>query len=191
MRFCALLCVVSLALGVIAIAQDSKGGDIALTYHWMRTNAPTGRCGCFALQGGGATVGWNLSPHWSLLAEFSAESAGNALSSGKSLMLTSYLAGARYHLPQPWRRGAHSPQPFVHVLAGAAHATGWVAGDGDRAFAFASRLGGGMDVPLNSRIALRVAQIDYAFTQFANSGNDHQNNLLLGVGIVFKWGGPG
>jgi hypothetical protein len=58
---------------------------------------------------------------------------------------------------------------------------------GGERFAFAVRLGGGMDVPLSSRFAVRAIQIDYYLTNFSNSTNDHQNNLLLGAGIVFRW----
>jgi hypothetical protein len=62
-----------------------------------------------------------------------------------------------------------------------------VAGVDDGAYKFATRVGGGIDVPLNSRFALRVVQLDYYLTTFANSTNDHQNNLLVGAGLVFHW----
>jgi len=101
--------------------------------------------------------------------------------------LSSYLAGARYRVPQPWMHGKHRPQPFAQLLLGAAHAGGGVAGVGDASFAFASRLGLGIDVPVNSRFAVRVIQMDYYLTHFANYTNDHQNNLLVGAGVVFRW----
>ena len=43
------------------------------------------------------------------------------------------------------------------------------------------------DVPLSSRFALRIVQVDYYLTTFQNSTNDHQNNLLVAAGIVFHW----
>jgi hypothetical protein len=67
------------------------------------------------------------------------------------------------------------------------HASGSVAGSGDGKYAFATRIGGGVDVPVNSHFAVRILQIDYYFTKAANSSNDHQNNLLVGAGIVFRW----
>jgi hypothetical protein len=70
---------------------------------------------------------------------------------------------------------------------GAAHAGGGVAGVGDSSFGFATRIGGGLDVPLSPRFALRVVQLDYYLTTFANATNDHQNNFLIGTGIVFHW----
>ena len=48
-----------------------------------------------------------------------------------SLTFTSFLAGARYRVPQPWFEGSHKPQPFVQILLGAAHAGGGVAGVAD------------------------------------------------------------
>jgi outer membrane immunogenic protein len=173
---------------VAATAQGSYGGDAALTYHWVHTNAPpSGGCGCFGLNGGGVSGSWRLNHQWALVAEISAEYAGSALSTGRSLTLTSYQAGARYHLPPLWKHASHGPQPFAQLLAGAAHANGKVAGDGDGSYAFAVRMGGGIDVPVSSLFAVRVIQIDYDLTKFANGVNDRQNNLLLGAGVVFRW----
>ncbi|MGB8521842.1 MAG: hypothetical protein WCD43_02655 [Candidatus Acidiferrales bacterium] len=42
-------------------------------------------------------------------------------------------------------------------------------------------------MPLSPRFAVRVIQIDYYLTNFANATNDHQNNLLVGAGFVFHW----
>src|ERR1700722_9779976 len=139
------------------------------------------------MNGGGVSASWNLRSRWAVVTEASAEYAGNVLGRGKSLTVTSYMAGARYHLPQPWPRGHHSPQPFAQLLLGAGHAGGGIAGNADGTYAFASRAGGGIDLPLNSRIAIRIIQIDYEFTRFANYTNDRQNNLLLSAGIVFRW----
>jgi outer membrane immunogenic protein len=186
MRSIALASILFLAAATAAVAQESYSGDAALTYHWMRTNTSPGKCGCFALNGGGVSGSWNLRPRWAVVAEISAEHAGNVLSTGKSLTLTSYLAGARYRLPQPWLRGPHSPRPFAQLLLGAEHPGGGVAGSGDGLYAFATRMGGGIDLPVSSHIAVRF-QIDYSLTHSANSANDHQNNLLLGAGAVFRW----
>jgi outer membrane immunogenic protein len=167
--------------------QESYSGDAAAAYHWVRSNAGPGQCGCFGLNGGGVSGSWNVRGRWSAVVNFSAEYAGSAPTAGSSLTLTSYLAGARYRLPQPWLRGAHKPQPFAQILLGAGHAGGGVAGVGDASFGFATRIGGGIDVPLSPRFALRVIQIDYYLTNFANATNDHQNNLLVGAGFVFHW----
>jgi hypothetical protein len=97
------------------------------------------------------------------------------------------LIGVRYAIPQPWLEGKHKPQPFGQFLMGAAHAGGGVAGLGDGSYEFALRLGGGVDVPVSPRFAVRVIQLDYYLTEFTNATNNRQNNLLVGAGIVFHW----
>jgi peptidoglycan-associated lipoprotein len=171
---------------MIAVANQSTG-DIALTYHWLRTNAQPGGCGCFDLNGGGISGSWNVRPELAVVTEFSAEYAGQVPSTGNSLTLTSYLAGMRYVLPQLWSRGRHGLQPFTQLLVGAAHAGGGMAGAGDATFAFATRIGGGADLPVSPSFAVRIIQIDYDLTTFHNSLNGHQNNLLLSSGVVFRW----
>jgi outer membrane immunogenic protein len=169
------------------LAQEAHSGDAAANYQWVRANAGPGHCGCFGLNGGGVSGSWNFHGPWSLVTDFSAQYIGSAPSTGNSLTLTSYLAGPRYQLPQPWLHGSHKPQPFAQILLGAAHAGGGVAGVGDSSFGFATRIGGGLDVPITPRFALRVVQLDYYLTTFANATNDHQNNFLIGTGIVFHW----
>jgi hypothetical protein len=169
------------------MAQEGYSGDAAASYHWVHANAGPGQCGCFGLNGGGISGSWNFRGSWSVVTDFSAEMTSHAPIAGNSLTLSSYLAGARYRVPQPWLRGAHGPQPFAQLLIGAAHAGGGVAGIGDGTFAFASRLGGGIDVPVNTHFAVRVIQMDYYLTHFANYVNDHQNNFSVGAGVVFHW----
>jgi outer membrane immunogenic protein len=171
-----------------AVSSPTAGGDVALTYHWVRSNTQPADCGCFGLNGGGISASWHFSEKWAAVAEVSGEHADDGPSTGNSLTLVSYFAGARYMLPQPWQHGSHSPQPFAQVLVGAAHAGGGIAGAGDGTIAFASRVGGGIDVPLTLHFAIRALQVDYDLTNFQNSTNNHQNNLLVGAGIVYRWG---
>jgi outer membrane immunogenic protein len=184
-----ILLATALLLGGVdaAMAQESHAGDTAVTYHRVRTNAGPGECGCFALNGAAISGSWNFHAGWSAVTEFSAEHIGNAPSTGSSLTLTTFLAGARYTLPQPWPHGAHKPQPFAQVLLGAGHSGGGVAGVGDATYAFAGRIGGGVDVPISSRFSVRAIQVDYFRTQFANGTNDRQNNLLVAFGIAYHW----
>jgi outer membrane immunogenic protein len=71
-------------------------------------------------------------------------------------------------------------------LVGVSHAGGGAAGLGDGTNRFAARAGGGLDVPVSRRFSVR-GQIDYFATTFANATNDHQNNLLIGAGLVYHW----
>jgi outer membrane immunogenic protein len=192
MRSIALICALLLGIAAAARAQATSGishsGDVALTYHWVHTNAPPGGgCGCFALNGGGISGSWNLGPQLAVVAELSVDHTGKALSSAESLTLVSYLAGARLHLPDPWMHGPHALQPFAQVLVGGAHAGGGIAGVADGSSAFAGRLGGGVDLPLTYGISVRLVQADYYLTDFGNSADNHQNNILIGAGVVIRW----
>jgi outer membrane immunogenic protein len=170
-----------------AVAQDTYNGDAAAAYHWVRTNAGPGECGCFGTNGGGISGSWNVKGPWSIVADFSSEHTGSAPPIGNSLTLFSYLAGARYKIPQPWLEGNHKPQPFAQILIGGAHAGGGEAGVADGTNRFVTRIGGGVDVPVSAHFSVRVIQIDYYLTTFANATNDHQNNLLIGAGVVYRW----
>jgi hypothetical protein len=172
-----------------AHAQEGFSGDAAATYQWVHTNAGPGQCGCFGLNGGGLSASWNVRGPWAVVADVSSQVAKGAPTVGSSLTLTSGLAGARYELPwmrRNWIHGAHRVQPFAQILVGAAHAGGGAAGLGDGTNRFAARAGGGVDVPVTRRVSVR-GQIDYFATTFANTTNDHQNNLLIGAGIVYHW----
>ena len=83
------LATAAMAQAAPAMAPVSSSGDVAFTYHWLRTNAPDGQCGCFDLNGGGVSGSWNLRSRWALVAEVSAEHAGNTLSTGNSLTCAS------------------------------------------------------------------------------------------------------
>jgi opacity protein-like surface antigen len=62
--------------------------------------------------------------------------------------------------------------------------------------AFAMTVGGGLDIPLSKKFALRLVQAEYLYTRFGNacafaycSNNNNQNSFRLKSGIVMAWGG--
>jgi outer membrane immunogenic protein len=191
MRFTLLVAALGLAGATASVTrgQEAVRGDTAFTYHYVRTNAAPGQCGCFGLNGAGISGSWNVIGGWSAVTEFGSEYTSRATPGNSSLTLTTVLAGARYRLPSNWLRRPSSTnrvQPFAQVLVGGGHSGGGVAGVGDSTYAFAARMGGGIDVPVSARFAVR-AQVDYFPTLFANAKNDRQNNMLIGAGIVYRW----
>ena len=189
MRTILILAALLFAGASTAIAQEGISGDAAVTYQWVHTNAGPGQCGCFGVSGGGVSGSWNVRGPWSVVADFSSQTATGAPTVGSSLTLTSGLGGARFELPRlrrNWIHGAHRVQPFAQILVGVSHAGGGAAGLGDGTNRFAARAGGGLDVPVSRRFSVR-GQIDYFATTFANATNDHQNNLLIGAGLVYHW----
>ncbi|MGI4831210.1 MAG: hypothetical protein ACRYFU_23930 [Janthinobacterium lividum] len=172
---------------VRALAQTPHTGEAAATYEWVHTNTQPGACGCFGLNGGGVAASWNVSSRFAAVVDVSGGFEGNGPSTGNSLTLVSYTAGGRYYFRPHLPAGRRNLQPFAQLLAGAAHAGGGIAGAGDGTYAFAGRAGGGVDLPINQALSIRVLQVDYYSTSFANATNDHQNNLLLGAGIAVRW----
>jgi hypothetical protein len=121
------------------------------------------------------------------VAEVSVDHTASALASKDSLTLTSFMAGVRYRILQPRVDGRHTLQPFVQLLVGGAHAGGGITGVADGTTAFAGRLGGGVDMPLTYGISLRLIQADYYMTDFPNGADNHQNNILVGAGVIVRW----
>src|SRR5580765_230255 len=82
-------------------------------------------------------------------------------------------------------------QPFAQALFGVSLFRGFTADirpsgnvyTYDDATSFAMALGGGLDVRINKRIAVRVIQADYTPTFF---GSGRQDNFRISAGIVFR-----
>jgi outer membrane immunogenic protein len=171
-----------------AWAQGGSRLEVGADYNYVRSNAPAGGCGCFALNGGNAWLAFNFSRSLGVVGEVASQAASNVSGSGADLTLTSFLAGPRYTRPVAGRFA-----PFAQALVGEAHAGGTLApgssGLPGSANAFAMILGGGLDIGLTRRIALRAFEADYYLTRFDNGGNDHQNNLRIVAGVVMRFGG--
>jgi outer membrane immunogenic protein len=169
-------------------AQSGSLADVGVNYNYVRTNAPAGGCGCFALNGGSGWVAFNFSHSVGVVGEIASQHASNISSSGADLTLTSYLAGPRYI----WAHARHFA-PFAQALLGGAHASGGLApgssGLPGSANTFAMIAGGGVDISLTRRIALRAFEADYYLTRFDNGVNDHQNNLRIAAGVTIRVGG--
>src|ERR1700689_1273509 len=159
------------------LATGKPRADLALGYSYLHSNAPPGGCGCFNLNGGNAIFAWPLrSGQFALVGDVTIAHAGSISSSGDSLTLSTFTAGARYRPPV----GHSSLQPFGQVLLGVAHSSGTLvqgsnAAAANAGAAFAGNFGGGLDLRLNPRFSIRLAEADYLLTTFDNGTNNHQN----------------
>lgn len=171
----------------LADAQDVPLAEVGGDYNYVHTNAPPGGCGCFSMNGGDGWLAYNFSHSWSAVALVSGQHASNIEGSGADLTLTSYLFGPRYS----WRKSGRYI-PFGQLLLGGAHAAGSFApgsaGYPGSSSAFAMTAGGGLDIELTKRFAVRAFQADYYHTHFANGINDHQNNLRISAGLILRFG---
>jgi len=88
-----------------------------------------------------------------------------------------YLAGPRFSV----RRKDYTV--FFHALAGQAKGNSGLAGFSDSGFTLGG--GGGLDINLGDRIAIRAIQLDYlgSFVEIL------EDNARLGFGLVVKFGG--
>jgi outer membrane immunogenic protein len=196
-----LIATLASALGVSARAQNhartspQPRSEVAITYTFVRSNAPVDGCGCFNLNGGSASfaLGLGHSP-FAAVADGSITHNGGIYSRdagapGSSLTMTTFMGGLRYR--PHFDRGAF--KPFAQILLGGAHTSGTVFENQDSPTAstagtsFAVQVGGGLDLKLKRHLALRLAEVDYMVTKFANGDNDHQNDLRINSGIVFRF----
>jgi len=163
--------------------------EVAAEYTYVHSNAPPGGCGGFNINGGSASV---AQPFRSGRISFAfdatfGQSTGVASSDGQ-VTLSTFTAGVRY---RPIKRGKWSP--FGEVLVGVSHAAGSLTNApnpsaGDAALVFAGNFGGGVDRRINEHWSLRIVEADYLLTTFDNGTNDHQNNLRLSTGAVYRFG---
>ena len=76
--------------------------------------------------------------------------------------------------------------PFVHALFGGDHLSGTASGFGSApANGFAMALGGGTDVKLNRRWAVRLFQVDWLYLRF--SGTGESSNARVSTGLVLRF----
>jgi opacity protein-like surface antigen len=92
-------------------------------------------------------------------------------------------------------------EPFVETLFGGAHSNFYgnlykncpgcaVATKSPSNNAFDFLIGGGVDIPVNSKIAIRAGQFDYLLTRFGNDftkGNNNQSNFRFQAGVQFRF----
>jgi outer membrane immunogenic protein len=170
-----------------AAAQDLSVAEVGVDYNYVHANASPGACGCFSMNGGDGWFAYNWTRSFAVVGEVASQHASNIAGPDTDLTLTSYLFGARYS----WHKSGHFV-PFAQGLLGGAHATGGFApantGFPGSSNAFAMTAGGGLDVGLSKRFAIRAFQADYYLTRFANAVNDHQNNLRISAGLVLRLG---
>ncbi len=121
--------------------------------------------------------GYTFSPAFNLIRGFgvAAELSGQY---GSKLNLRDIAVGPQFLYP--WGKTLF----FGRLLVGDARTLVRVANtEGDTARAVVA--GGGMDVGISSRFALRVFQVDYVHSTLFN---DTQNNLRFSTGLVYHWG---
>ena len=199
--------------GAGAWAQEAPRAEVDFDYSFARYNPSASYTKGHSFNGGGGQFKFNLTPtlgiamdlqgynsnttsfHVPVASPFPANAGGTV--SGN---LFTYLFGPVLKL-----RAAPRLDPYVDLLFGAAHSnvyanlfkqvcqpttngncTGSTTPNGN---GFAMSAGGGVDIPINSRMDFRVGEFDYLYTRFTNVFNDAgQNNFRYLTGLNIKMG---
>lgn len=149
----------------------------------------------FDQHGGTASFAFNVNRWFGLVADFAGYHVAGMPPDTNAEFFT-YLFGPKFsHRGPRWT-------PFAQFLFGAAHAKSNVSLTGTptpgttffsttsiHPNAFATALGGGLDLTLSKHLAWRVLQADYLLTKFNDADNNHQNNVRVATGLVFRFGG--
>jgi opacity protein-like surface antigen len=167
-----------LVLCVSARAQETPAWEIGGGYSYLHANMNNNNFTGpqFDLSGGHATVSENLNNWFGGRIEFNAFN-GSVLGTNVSMETITYGPVFSY-------RKFERFTPFGHVQLGAVHAGEGYLGISKGAFKFAMTGGGGVDVNLNRRLAVRF-QGDYLMTRFLDL---RQDNLQFSSGLVVRFG---
>jgi hypothetical protein len=185
---------VMLAAGVAAAQNQSAPIDLAVTYDALHTNHITAQN--FWMQGGAVELGARMYRGLGIAARVEGLHAGTGTTTGEPLSLVTAVFGPRYTL----ETRSHRYAIFGEGLAGISNGfhslfsegsgpVGSVnAGTTSSSNALAIDIGGGLDVRLNHRFALRAVRASYLRTQFPNTTTNVQNSLSLSSGVVVRFG---
>jgi peptidoglycan-associated lipoprotein len=179
----------AIAATASAAAQAIPRAEVAVDYSYMRANAAPGQCGCFSLNGGSAEAALRVYRNFSVVADITGDHAGTTSIPGQSLSLLSYTGGPRFSYPI--HRDQHtSITPFVQGLVGEVHGfdAPFPNGSGtlsSSANALAVLVGGGVDIAVSRRFAIRALQVDYGLNHLPNNANNSENLLRVSAGVVF------
>jgi len=192
MKSSAVLMGVFLVSGALVSAQETSTpvAEVGLSYSYTRVN-PGGTLSSYNANGGYGTLEYNFNRVFGIVADLGANHAGSA--NGVELGNTTfeYLFGPRFN----WRHGRFTP--YVQALVGGERFSNGLnpAATDPRLLTsqnnFAAALGGGLDVAVTNRIAIKPFQLEWLTTQFNDSASNLkfvQNNLRYSAGVVFRFG---
>src|SRR6267154_4285705 len=175
------------ALHAQAISMGGVNGDVprlefGANYNYFHANAPPGQCGCFSLNGGNATVVYNITPKWAAVADLMVGHATNVDNSLQNITIFNYLFGPRYT-----RRMSSRYVPYGQILFGGAKE------DVNFQFtinrnSFGVSAGGGVTTRLSRRFGMNIVQLDWIYTQIPNAQNNRQNDLRIVTGVTYHLG---
>lgn len=158
------------ACSLFTFAQENPKAEVFAGYQWTSVDFGSGVDRQNFNGWNGALTGY-FNKNLGITADFSGAYKTIA---GENAKLHSFTFGPTLRAPMG------KATPYFHALFGGAHASG--AGMSENAFAYA--FGGGLDVNVGKRAALRIGQFDYFGTHFQS---ENQKNFRYSAGVVFKF----
>ena len=166
--------------------------DLFFGYSFIRFNTNAGVKENFNEHGATAAIAGNVNRWFSVVGDFGFYTI-RSLPPGVKAKAYTYMFGPQFsHRGERWT-------PFVHALFGAARISNvTISGTptGSAFFnsvfsqnAFATALGGGVDLNFTKHFGLRLVQGEYLLTKFKDGFDNSQNNFRLSTGIVVHFGG--
>jgi hypothetical protein len=175
--------------GAPAPAADKLDVAVNFTYKVAKVASTTTH---FVLPGGSLDAAYNFGGKvkgLSLVVDLNGESKSNA-EPGVNLTQFSVLGGARYtfHLAP---KNPHAVDLYGQFLGGGVFASNslfpGLSGTTTSANSSAIQLGGGANIRLTHRIALRLLEADFISTNLPNSTNNRQYDVRFSNGVVFRF----
>lgn len=183
-----LLIGVSLVSSHMAHAQTAAPArqevDLAFTYQAQMSNTTGGNA--FWMQGGGGELSAEVHRGFGIALNVSGQKADNVRGGGVNLATITTTVGPRY----TWRPSNQRLALFGQALIGESHAFNGAFPSRFGAIStydsFALQVGGGININLNKRFAIRALDANWVQTGFPNATTNVQNNMRLGAGIVLR-----
>jgi hypothetical protein len=160
----------------------SRELDLPVTYNELYRNTTSPKQ--FWQEGGTVGLSGDFAPHWGAAMSITGEHASKVAGGSFDLSTVTTVFGPRYTVVH------NRTALYGETLIGESHGFDSYFpnknGATDSFDTFALEIGGGVDLRLRPRIAIRALQINWLRTNFPNATTNVQNSLQFGGGIVFR-----
>ena len=171
-----------LGFSAVAVAQDTPAAEVFGGYSYLRCDTGSDDISC-NLNGWNGSAAFNVNQTFGVVADFGGYYG--TVEDVVKMKLHSFMFGPKFAF-----RSNEKVTPFVQALFGGIRSKFEIEGEGsfsetDLAMAF----GGGLDINVSDRIAIRPVQFEYVPVRVSDEvSSDWSHNLRYSAGIVFKLG---